>query len=146
MAWLDFGQPASSNIGTSRLGPAAPERGAAERPEVSALGHKLAAIDLDNLPNDIGAERLRGEEQVSADAFFGGSEASDRNRLANGLQGVGVRIALMKRRHDHAGRHPIDADLLANQLLGVALRNRRNKAFCGGVEDCAAGAAVSRRN
>ena len=53
-------------------------------PQTSApSGHKLAAIDLDNLPNDIGAERLRGEEQVGADAFFGCSEPGDRDRLAN---------------------------------------------------------------
>ena len=51
----DDPHPAISALAPSGTG--VPWRTAA-RPDVSASGHKLAAVDLDNLPNDIGAERL----------------------------------------------------------------------------------------
>ena len=52
----------------------------------------------------------------------------------------------MKRRCDHARRNRIDADLLADQFLGVAPRDRGDKTLGGGVEHCAASAAVPRRD
>ena len=52
----------------------------------------------------------------------------------------------MKRRRDHARGNRIDADLLADQFLGVAPRDRGDETLGGGVEHRPAGAAVSRRN
>ena len=76
----DDPHPAISALAQS-LGPGAPwtERDGAA--QTSASGHELAAVDLDNLAHDIGAQRLRGEEQIRADAVFGGSEPGDRDCL-----------------------------------------------------------------
>src|ERR1700730_11497338 len=126
MAWLGFGPPVSSNIGTRRLRRRG-GRGAGRPPS----GHELAAVDLDDLPNDIGAEGLGSEEQIGADAFLGGPKTGNRNVLGNRLQAGRVRVPLVKRRRNNARRPRIDTNLLANQLLGVALGDRGNDALGG---------------
>ena len=49
----------------------------------------------------------------------------------------------MEWRRDHAGRNGVHPDLLRDQLLRIAARERRNKAFCGGVKNGPSAAAVA---
>src|SRR5271168_5306085 len=111
-----------------------------------ASRRQLAAVDLDDLSDDVSAQSLGGEEQIGADAFLGRSNAANRNRLAHRLHRRSVGIPLMERRPDHPRGNRVDADLLADQLLGVTPGDRGDETFGRGVEHCPVGAAVSRRN
>src|SRR5271154_2368210 len=90
----------------------------------SASRHQLAAIDLDDLADDVAAQGLRGQEQIGADTVLGGPEPGSGNGLADRLEPLRSRIALMKWRRDHAGGNRVDPNLPANQLLGVAAGDR----------------------
>src|SRR5580658_8881486 len=95
----------------------------------SASRHQLAAIDLDDLADDVAAQSLRRQEQIGADAILGSPEPGGGNGLANRLQSLRSRIAIVKRRRNHARGNRVDANLLVDQLLGVAAGDRRDEAF-----------------
>ncbi|ENN88799.1 hypothetical protein RHSP_23570 [Rhizobium freirei PRF 81] len=112
----------------------------------SGLRHQLAAIDFDHLARDIAGQCRGCQEQIGADTILRRADEAHRDGLALQLHLFVIGVAFVERRCDDAGRNRIDADLVVDEFLGVTMRDGRDEALGGGIEDRAVAAAVAGGN